>query len=103
MKSLRIVVLLLSVLAITPSAFAGLQQQRDVIPPDPCGDVSTPCYVGGGATSCIGVVNSYDSCTANCQCKYTENVDKCKSSPTCVDLATSEKNACLGGCVADWN
>jgi hypothetical protein len=73
------------------------------LPPEPCGsiDPNRPCYMGSTTDPCIKAT-SYTSCTKRCECQFTQNKKKCKASPVCIDLATSEKNACTGACLTDW-
>lgn len=46
---------------------------------------------------------TYDTCIKHCDCGFANNKKTCNSSATCVDLATSEKNACYGGCITDFS
>jgi hypothetical protein len=69
-----------------------------------CGpiDPGTPCYSSGGSTTCPANT-SYAKCNERCECQYQKNLKACKASGPCRDLAVSEKDACLGGCIADWS
>jgi hypothetical protein len=59
---------------------------------------------GGGSTDQqCPKVTSYDTCVQNCDCVYSNNKKKCGTSPTCLDMAAAERNACLGGCLSDWS
>lgn len=98
MKSIRLIVLVLSAFLATSSAYASLQQQRDTAPPDPCGPVESPCYVGGSGTACSTPVYSYETCLDRCNCKYQANVKACDGNQSCLDSAASEKNACFDAC-----
>ena len=49
------------------------------------------------------VVNSYDSCRSKCKCTYNDNYKKCNGGLACIDVATSERNACYGVCITDWS
>lgn len=44
----------------------------------------------------------YTSCILRCDCGYEANKKRCKSSPTCINLALSERNACYGNCSLDF-
>jgi hypothetical protein len=57
---------------------------------------------GGGSSSQCPKVNSYDTCVSNCDCVWRNNKSKCGTNLTCLDLANSEHDACLGGCLTDW-
>jgi hypothetical protein len=46
---------------------------------------------------------SYDSCLKRCSCQYDNNIQRCGNTATCRDFASAEKQACVGGCVTDWN
>jgi hypothetical protein len=70
-----------------------------------CGpiDPSRPCYNSGGSTTEVCVkATSYTTCKSKCECEYRNNKKKCKASAPCIDLATAERNACLGNCLVDW-
>lgn len=59
----------------------------------------------GGDTpngECIRSTN-YETCIARCDCQYTKNKKDCGRSAWCIDIATSERNACYGNCIADWS
>ena len=56
---------------------------------------------GSGSDKCVKAT-SYNTCLKRCKCQYDENKQKCKQSPTCLDIAAAEKSACEGGCITDW-
>src|SRR5438045_5028907 len=72
---------------------------------DSCGavDPNTPCYAfTTGSTKCPDAVD-YSTCVKRCDCQYEANKKKCDSSPYCMDVAASEHNVWLGGCITDWS
>lgn len=102
---LRFAAVLAFLYIVTPAAFANLQQVRADIPSPVCGPVDPDrgCfYSSGGETTCVARKN-LDSCLSRCECQYKNNKEKCKSSPTCINLATSENNACIGACYSDFS
>ncbi|MCU1246229.1 MAG: hypothetical protein JWN02_2139 [Acidobacteria bacterium] len=40
-------------------------------------------------------------CKTDCYAQYARNLDDCSWQWWCQDLATSENNACIGGCITD--
>jgi hypothetical protein len=71
-----------------------------------CGSLPPSGDPGGIETSnpqdpCIKAT-SFKTCQSRCKCQYDSNFKKCKTSRPCQDLAQAEKNACDGGCLADW-
>lgn len=58
--------------------------------------------ISSGGEVCPAV-NSYDSCVERCECEYSKNRKKCGRNLWCLDVATSERNACLGNCITDWS
>lgn len=97
-----IVVLALTGL-MTPAAYA-FEPDRDWAPSDPCGsiDPDRACYLPLGTKDCPPRT-SYSSCVSRCDCQFEKNLKNCGTSPTCKSLATSEKNACYGACLADFS
>jgi hypothetical protein len=57
---------------------------------------------GGGSSSECPKATSYNTCVSNCDCVWKNNRSKCGSNLTCLDVANSEHDACLGGCITDW-
>ena len=61
---------------------------------------------GGGTTTteekCV-TVKDYNTCVSKCDCTWRNNKNKCKSGLTCLDIANSEHDACLGNCITDWS
>ena len=45
---------------------------------------------------------SYLTCIANCDCTYRNNKKKCGSRAYCLQVASLERSACKGNCIADW-
>jgi hypothetical protein len=72
-------------------------------PASPCGEIDPdrPCYMGGLTDPCIKAT-SYSTCKSRCECQFTANKKKCKTSAPCIDLAKAENEACLGNCVVDF-
>ena len=68
-----------------------------------CGEIdpSKPCYSSGGTTDACVKATSYASCKSKCECEYKKNKKKCNMSPQCIEIATSERDACLGNCMVD--
>lgn len=86
------------------NAHATLSPYQNDVPTDPCGaiDPDVACYAVTSSTTCKKGTG-YDACNAYCICMYNANVKKCGSNVSCKDLALTEKNACLGNCIADWS
>ena len=55
----------------------------------------------GGSGTCPKA-EDYNTCIKRCDCQYAENRKKCGTSPLCLDVATSERNACYGNCLTDY-
>ena len=78
------------------------------IAPTTCGDGTGDCILnpdpdpGGSTGGCTTTVTDCNSCNAKCDCQYSANKQKCGSNADCIDLATSEHNACLANCMTDW-
>lgn len=91
-------------LTFSPRAFASLQPYNNDIPTDPCGtiDPDRPCYAAAAGATCQKG-QGYDACKTYCTCVYNQNLKKCGTNLTCKDVATSERNACLGNCITDWS
>lgn len=64
-------------------------------------DADKPCYDSAAGYNCVQPTN-YDTCVEYCECGLEENKDKCDGGLLCTDIAMSEYNACLGGCLSDW-
>lgn len=104
-------VLVLAVIFSAPAAHA--QADNDISDPFCDATVSgSDCMSGwdskgtttGGGTKevkCPSATN-YDSCVKNCDCEFNKAKAKCGTSPTCVDFASAEHNACLGKCITDY-
>ena len=103
MKHVRFLLLVAVVFLMAPAAFA-FEPDRDLAPSDPCGsiDPDRPCYLTSGTRDCPAAT-SLASCNARCNCEFENNKKRCKSSPTCINLAASERDACYGHCTADWS
>ena|SRR5207248_2663778 len=56
---------------------------------------------GAGSSQCPKAT-SYDTCRSNCDCVFTNNKSKCGLNQSCIEIAKSEHDACLGGCLTDW-
>jgi hypothetical protein len=56
----------------------------------------------GGAEQCYAA-QDFNTCIENCYCTWRNNKKKCNSSPWCLSLALSERNACFGACISDWS
>lgn len=44
----------------------------------------------------------YTTCIENCDCTYRNNKKKCGSRAYCLQVASLERSACKGNCLADW-
>lgn len=46
---------------------------------------------------------TYDNCLTYCECGYQTNLKKQGCGRACADVATSERDACLGMCITDFS
>lgn len=99
---------------VAPSAHAQLQPMNNSTCPadmsyNQCianGYTSTSGGGSGSTSSGCGTVNSLNSCLSACDCQYQKNLkNKCGSTPSlaCRQLYMSEREACQGNCITDWN
>lgn len=105
-KALVIAGLLFAAMILAPEAFAKPPIQHPDPVTDSCWGTSVsadkPCYTSTGGYPGCTQPTDYTTCTKYCECGYKKNLEKCDGGKACTDIATSEKNACLGNCIADY-
>ena len=83
-----------------------LQQDPDPpcwgVPPEQYESCMFPDGTGSGGSTACTKGTSYATCTANCECTFKKNKQKCKENVSCLQTATLENEACLGNCLADY-
>ena len=104
LKNIGTVMLVVCSLMFAVNAQATVAPVQNDVPTDPCGAISpdVACYVDASATTCRKGTG-YDACNTYCVCVYNANIKKCGANVQCKDVALTEKNACLGNCIADWS
>jgi hypothetical protein len=74
------------------------------LPPAPGEPGAPPIGSGGGSQpeQCIQP-SDFNTCIESCYCAWRNNKKKCNNRASCLSIATSERNACFGNCIADWS
>ena len=69
-----------------------------------CGTIDPykPCYSGGSTEEICVKATSYTSCKSKCDCEFRKNKKKCNGGVSCIQLATTERDACYGNCLVDF-
>jgi hypothetical protein len=65
----------------------------------PGGTVGTS---GQQEEKCYTATN-YATCISKCDCEFRKASKKCRGGLLCNEIATSDREACYGICVTDWN
>ncbi|HEX9983504.1 MAG TPA: hypothetical protein VGF69_09580 [Thermoanaerobaculia bacterium] len=67
------------------------------------GDWWNKWFGGGNEQECPKTAGSCTECRTNCECQFEKNKKQCNNGRECIQLATLENEACMGGCLTDYD